>query len=92
MTSHGVRFELMLRQGEGVRYEVELQGASTRWTGLATVSTTDGAVQLDPFQPDEPPAWTLTTLRAFLRSEWRARRDDPELAWPRRITRWRAER
>lgn len=91
--SHGVRFEL-LREGDAapLRYRVELQGPTVTWTGEATISPDDGAIALAPFAPEEPPAWAVSTLRAFLRSEWRSRRDAPEIPWPTRITRWRSER
>lgn len=91
-TTHGIRFELLRVDEASLRYRIELQGPGETWRGEATIQPEDGAVGLGPFEPSEPPSWAITTLKAFLRGEWRARRDDPELAWPRRITRWRAER
>ncbi len=91
-TSHGIRFELHREGVDPLSYRVELQGPRQTWVGQATVAADDGAVSLAPFDPPDPPAWAVTTLRAFLRGEWRARRDDPESPWPARITRWRAER
>lgn len=92
--THGVRFELLRVDGapSEVRYAVALHGPEALWKGQAAVQLAGGELQLSPFEPAEPPAWAVTTLRAFLRGEWRARRDDPQDPWPARITRWRAER
>ena len=90
--SHGLRFELIARTADAgtVAYDVTLTGPETAATGTATVTLADGRVQLD--LPASVPAWATSTLNAFLRSEWRSRRDDPEDPWPRRLTRWRAAR
>lgn len=91
---HGIRFELtrLDAPADEVRYGVALHGPGALWQSQATVRLTDGETRIEPFSPGDPPAWSLATLRAFLRGEWRSRRDDPEDPWPSRITRWRTER
>ncbi|MCS6898720.1 MAG: hypothetical protein RMJ98_03320 [Myxococcales bacterium] len=90
--AHGIRFELLRQDTSPPRYRVELRGPEMTWSGEATVSLEDGTISLAPFVPCEPPAWAVSILRAFLRSEWRSRRDSTETPWPTRITRWRSER
>ena len=91
--THGVRFELLAQTFPppgAVAYDVTLTAADASWTGRAAVTVADGAVQLD--LPPEVPAWAASTLNAFLRSEWRARRGADAEPWPQRLTRWRAPR
>lgn len=91
--THGVRFELMAREPAPagvVAYDVTLTTSDASWTGLASVTLADGAVQFE--LPDGVSDWARSTLHAFLRGEWRGRRGDDAEPWPRRITRWRAPR
>lgn len=90
---HGVRVQLERAGGASgeIRYEASLFGpAPALWRGPVVVHLDDGSVALGPFSPGDPPPWVEQIVRAFLRGEWRARRNDPENPWPDRITRWRA--
>lgn len=74
---------------ETVSYEAELYVPDARFTSAAEVRVADGDVVFPAWAPESPPAWLLAFARAFLRSAWLARRDDPDEPWPARINRWR---
>lgn len=49
----------------------------------------DGEVQLSGEHLDQIPEWQRELARALARTAWRQRETS---GWPRRVTRWRAER
>jgi hypothetical protein len=78
--------------GGNVRYRAELYVPDATFTSVASVASEGGAVTFAPWSPGEPPAWLVKYATTFLRSVWRERQRDPEVAWPGRINRWREER
>lgn len=92
---HGARLVFERRQGaasDEVRYALSLYAPETLYQGEASVRLSDGEASFSSFSPAEPPAWILATTKAFLRSEWKARKSDASEPWPDRITRWREEK
>jgi hypothetical protein len=90
----GARIVLDLERAgaDEVVYAAWLLAPDAEWRGQARVAVADGTVTFSGWTPAEPPAWIVALAHAFLRTEWRARRDaDPE-PWPRRIHRWRETR
>ncbi len=87
----GVRviLELVAVDADEVRYEAWLYTPDAKHHGLAWVTFEDGEVAFGWSQP-YPPAWMADLVRAFLRTEWRARREPNAAPWPARISRWRA--
>lgn len=88
---HGGRVELVREHVDDadVRYAATLLSDGASFDGIASVALVDGAVTLSFATP--PPDYLVAFARAFLRSAWLSRREDPE-PWPARITRWRAPR
>jgi hypothetical protein len=86
---HGGRIELKLSEvGKGaVEYSIVLSTQGINWRGSACVDA-HGAVELSSPEP-APPAWLADFARALLRTLYRTHHEDG--AWPRRLTRWRAE-
>jgi hypothetical protein len=85
----GGRFEaLLIHQDEaGARFRVELSTAGGVWSSEALVAKASGEVEWGAWSgPGEAPEWLCRSLRAALRSAWRAHEED---GWPRRFTRWR---
>jgi hypothetical protein len=93
--THGGRVVLDRRDvsAEAVTYDVVLYTPDERFASVVTVRLLDGDVVFGDFSPVGPPAYLVTFARAFLRSEWRERKDDPAGdPWPERLMRWRDER
>lgn len=96
---NGVRFVLERFDGDrggvddpaggAVRYRVALYTPNERFEADASVDLTAGEVSFEGWYPSAPPEPLVATTRAFLRSEYKARRDAPS-PWPDRLTRWRA--
>jgi hypothetical protein len=89
----GGRVELDLEAaGAEVVYRAALRTPDADFAGRARVRLSDGDVALAWEGETPPPPWLADLVRAFLRTEWRARRGaDPE-PWPARIHRWREAR
>src|SRR5262249_28578670 len=84
--------DLVRAGADDVVYGAWLLAPDAEWRREARIMLADGRVSFSGWQPGEPPAWMVALAQAFLRIEWRARRDpDPE-PWPRRIHRWRETR
>jgi hypothetical protein len=75
-----------------VRYGAALYVPDATFTSVATIAAEGGAVTFAPWAPGEPPAWLVKYATTFLRSAWRERQKDADVAWPERINRWREER
>jgi hypothetical protein len=74
------------------RYRAVLYVPDATFTSEASVAFEGGAVTFAPWSPGEPPAWLVKYATTFLRSAWRERQKDANVAWPERINRWREER
>jgi hypothetical protein len=88
--AHGGRIVLRLASAEqALVYHVELYMNATDWRGTAHVELASGQVSFSGLAEGAgaPPEWLVQAARALLRATWRA----GDGAWPRRITRWRAE-
>jgi hypothetical protein len=75
-----------------VVYAAWLLRPDAEWRGSASMALADGKVSFGAWDAGEPPAWLVALAQAFLRTEWRARREADPPPWPRRINRWREER
>ena len=75
-----------------VRYRLRLYTPASLWTGEARITIDAGEVSLDGFEPEDPPGWLVAHTRAFLRAEWKGRRDPDAEPWPPRMMRWRGEK
>jgi hypothetical protein len=75
-----------------VVYAAWLLRPDAEWRGSASMALADGRVSFGAWDAGEPPAWLVALAQAFLRTEWRARREADPAPWPRRINRWREER
>lgn len=71
------------------RYRVTLFEAAREHVSAAVLDAASGECVLEEFGSDAP-AWMVEAARAFLRSTLKARRDEPDEPWPRRLLRWRA--
>lgn len=71
-----------------VEYTGELTTAEVRFTSRIRVMVADGNVEISV--DGDPPGWLLDIARTTLRSAWRASLSG--VAWPRRVSRWRAAR
>jgi hypothetical protein len=87
---HGGRIELKLQraQQDRVTYALSLATESAEWSGFASVTTADGAIELSVADAALP-AWLSDFARSVLRTLYRAGREGA--GWPRRVARWRAE-
>ena len=87
---HGGRLELRLASAESdrVTYELSLETRDAEGFGSATIALAGGAIELS-IADAALPGWLGDFARAVLRALYRAHREDG--AWPRRVTRWRAE-
>lgn len=91
-TAHGGRVTLEIEgaPGETIVYRATLVVGDATWRGRATVGAGDGGVAFEPWDgPGAPPDWLVKDARAFLRGEWKARREPGHAPWPRRLHRWR---
>jgi hypothetical protein len=86
--THGGRATLRLGaiSSTEVEYTGELATAEARFTSRIRVAIADGNVEISV--DGEAPAWLLELARTTLRAAWRARLAG--VAWPRRVSRWRA--
>ena len=85
----GVRIVLERASVEGAaaRYRVTVYEPEER--SAAGAATIDGGVEL-AWDAEPPPAWVVAFLTRFLLGMPKKHADDG--SWPRKITRWRAER
>lgn len=84
-----VVLELDRIDAETVAYRASLFVPDARYDAAVAVRLADGDVAFDAFEPAAPPGWLVAFARAFLRSEWLARRGDEREPWPARLNRWR---
>jgi hypothetical protein len=75
-----------------VEYRATLCTPDGEGTATVAVDRATGTVSFSAWTGGEPPAWLVAFARAFLRSEWLERRDEPDAPWPARINRWRAQK
>jgi hypothetical protein len=78
---------LLDQNGEGATYAVALATHDAAWEGRASVSESEGAVEVSAWTPGAPPAWLAQGVHTLLRSAWQRRRAGHP--WPRRLARWR---
>jgi len=91
-TGGRIILDLARSDAGGVVYAAWLLVPHAEWRGEAAIALSDGRVSFGAWDPDAPPAWMVALAQAFLRSEWRARREADPPPWPRRINRWREQR
>jgi len=78
----------LVSTGEVVEYAGELDSEGRESTIRASVDAKDGRVEVSATGGHAPPEWLVAFVRATLRSAWRA--TSTGVAWPRRVSRWRA--
>ena len=89
---HGARVAVrLLEEGtgsEGAAYALTLATADATWDARATVTETEGRVDVGVWEPaTAPPAWLVQAAHTVLRGAWQRRRAGNP--WPRRLARWR---
>jgi hypothetical protein len=84
--SHGARIVLEREPGGEARYRVSIYEPDRVHTSVAIV---EGGVRFDAWS-SEPPVWARIFVERTLLSL--AKKHAADGAWPRKLTRWRAER
>ena len=72
---------------DSVDYEGELSTPSDEFRVQATITVADGSIRFEP-SGSAAPDWLLEVARTTLRAAWHAYQAG--VAWPRRLSRWRA--
>ena len=91
---HGARIELLRLavEDDAAFYRVAILGPrQARWEADVTLPRPSGGVTYGPFSPEEPPAWTRRYCDALLRGLVKKHGAADDGAFPRKVTRWRAE-
>ena len=91
-TGGRIVLDLLHHDADAVVYAAWLLGPEAEWRGQATIALAAGKVSFGAWDPGAPPEWMVALAQAFVRAEWRARREADPPPWPRRIVRWREER
>jgi hypothetical protein len=89
---HGGRLELKLTAASeaSARYSLLIFTPDSELLADVDVDAQSGALKVADWQGGAPPEWLALLAHALLRTVWRHKSSVG--SWPRRVTRWRAER